>query len=162
MADLAVDTAYRTVLRKEESYAIHALIYAAENPGAAAAKIAEDLKMPAAFLAKVLRRLSQANYVENRQGRRGGVTLTVDPEQVSLLDVIEAMSGPLVVDTCQTKARCATTQRKGYCRLNVAWVAASISIREVLAGVRLSQLIDKPRIPAAGSTPPAGRMSAGA
>lgn len=163
VADPIADSPYRTVLRKEESYAIHALIYAAEHPGAAAAKIALDLKMPPAFLAKVLRRLAQAEYVENRQGRNGGVTLLIDPEDVSLLDVVETMSGPLVVDTCQTKTRCATQERKGFCRLNVAWVNASIAIREVLSGVRLSHLIDPPRSQTGGkAAAAAGRLSADA
>lgn len=136
---------YRTLLRREESYAVHALIYAAENPGAPAGRMAKDLKMPPAFLAKVLRRLSEAGYVESRQGRSGGVTLTIDPSRLTLLDVIETVSGPLVVDTCQTKARCATTERKGYCRLNVAYIHTSLAIREALSGVRLVQLIDPPR-----------------
>lgn len=159
----AAPSPYRTVLRKEESYAIHALIYAAENPGAAAARIAADLKKPPAFLAKVLRRLAQAGYVENRQGRNGGVTLIVDPATVSLLDVIETMSGPLVVDTCQTRERCATTERKGYCRLNLAWIGASLTIREALSSVRLDQLIDPPGGNGAAPTPTRrGRVSADA
>lgn len=142
-----IDPAFRTLLRREESYAIHALVYAAENPGAASAQIAADLQMPPAFLSKVLRRLSEVGYVENRQGRNGGVTLVVDPTQLTLLEVIEAMSGPLVLDTCQTKTRCATQQRKGYCRLNVCWVNATLAIQEVLRGVRLAQLMDQPRAP---------------
>lgn len=133
---------FRTLLRREESYAIHALIYAAENPGASAARIAEDLQMPPAFLAKVLRKLSGARFLESKPGRNGGVTLRVDVERLSLLDVVEALSGSLVVDTCQTKPRCATQQRKGFCRLNVAWVTTSLAIRETLDKVHLSQLID--------------------
>lgn len=135
----------RTLLRREESYAIHALVYAAENPGSSAAKIARDLQMPPAFLAKVLRGLAEVGYVENRQGRGGGVTLLVDPASITLLDIIQALSGPVIMDTCQTKARCATTQRKGYCRVNVAWVNLTFAFQEALAGVRLEQLIDKPR-----------------
>ncbi len=161
MAENPVVSPYRTVLRKEESYAIHALIYAAENPGAAAAKIAHDLKMPPAFLAKVLRRLAQAEYVENRQGRNGGVTINIDPSKVSLLDVIETVSGPLIVDTCQTKKSCPTQERKGYCRLNVAWMTTSLAIREVLGGVLLSQLIDTTGVaPGASAKAPAGRLTA--
>ena len=135
----------RTLLRREESYAIHALVYAAENPGTPAAQIAADLQMPRAFLAKVLRRLAETGYVENRQGRNGGVTLLADPEALTLLDVIQTMSGPLILDTCQTRARCATQQRKGYCRVNVCWVNATLAIHEVFQGVRLAQLIDPPR-----------------
>lgn len=136
---------YRTLLRREESYAIHALIYAAENPGAPTAQMAADLKFPPAFLAKVLRRLSEAGFLDNRTGRKGGITLKVDPTSITLLDVIETVSGPLVLDTCQTKARCATTERKGFCRLNVAWINASLGLREVFGSVRLAGLIDPPR-----------------
>lgn len=145
MAQKQDDIAHRTLLRREESYAVHAMVYAAENPGSPAAKMAADLQMPPAFLAKVLRRLAQVGYVENRQGRSGGVTLVAEPASVTLLDIIEAVSGPIIMDTCQTKARCATQQRKGYCRVNLCWVAATISFRDSLGAVRLADLIDKPR-----------------
>ena len=94
MADSENDSMHRTLLRREESYAIHALVYAAENPGSSAAQIARDLQMPPAFLAKVLRRLAQVGYVENRQGRNGGVTLTADPADLTLLDVIKPFPDP--------------------------------------------------------------------
>lgn len=153
MADSENDPMHRTLLRREESYAIHALVYAAENPGSSAAQIARDLQMPPAFLAKVLRRLAQVGYVENRQGRNGGVTLTADPADLTLLDVIQAVSGPVILDTCQTKARCATQQRKGYCRINVCWVNTTLAIHEALSAVHLTQLIDKPRVPHAVAGP---------
>lgn len=150
MAESVDNSLHRTLLRREESYAIHALVYAAENPGSAAAQIARDLQMPPAFLAKVLRRLAQVGYVENRQGRNGGVTLTADPAALTLLDIIEAVSGPVILDTCQTKARCATQQRKGYCRINVCWINTTLAIHEALSAVKLVELIDKPRRPKAG------------
>ena len=132
----------RTLLKREESYAVHAIIYAAENPGAPTAKIAHDLKMPPAFLAKVLRRLSEVGYLDNRTGRNGGVSLRVDPNTLTLLDVIQTVSGPLVLDTCQTHHRCATQQRKGYCSLNGVWVRATLAIHDVFAAVNIGALID--------------------
>jgi Rrf2 family protein len=135
---------FRTLLKREESYAIHALLYLQEYPGAPASQIAADLKLPAAFTAKVLRRLSDAGYVESRSGRTGGVRLTRRLADVTLLDVIEAMSGSLIVDTCQTQTRCATTERKGSCRLNATWLALSLQFREALSAVRLDALADEP------------------
>lgn len=132
----------RTLLKREESYAVHAIIYAAENPGAPTAKIAKDLKMPPAFLAKVLRRLSEVGYLDNRTGRNGGVSLRVDPHTLTLLDIIQTVSGPLVLDTCQTQLRCATQQRKGYCSLNGVWVKATLAIHDVFAAVNIGSLID--------------------
>ena len=139
----------RTLLKREESYAVHAIIYAAENPGAPTAKIAHDLKMPPAFLAKVLRRLSEVGYLDNRTGRNGGVSLKVDPHSLTLLDIIQTVSGPLVLDTCQTHHRCATQQRKGYCSLNGVWVRATLAIHDVFAAVNIGTLID----PGASGTP---------
>jgi len=132
----------RTLLKREESYAVHAIIYAAENPGAPTAQFARDLKMPPAFLAKVLRRLAEVGYLDNRTGRNGGVSLKVDPHSLTLLDIIQTVSGPLVLDTCQTRERCATQQRKGYCSLNGVWVRATLAIHDVFAAVNIGTLID--------------------
>ena len=142
----------RTLLRREESYAMHALVYVSENPGASAARIAEDLKMPAAFMAKVLKRLAAAGLVENRMGRHGGVWPRVDTADVTLLNVIEAVSGPLVMDTCQAKVACVTQQRKGHCHLNVAYHRAGAELRRLLDAVRVGDLAD----PAPGGAYTAG------
>lgn len=134
----------RTLLKREESYAIHALLNIAENPGTNAAEIAERLKMPAAFLAKVMRKLVNAGFVESQMGRSGGVSLRVSLDEVSMLEVIEAVSGGLILDTCQVQSRCANQQRKGHCNLKLAWLSATLGVREVLGGVKLAQLYDAP------------------
>lgn len=134
----------RTLLKREESYAIHALLNIAENPGTNAAEIAERLKMPAAFLAKVMRKLVNAGFVESQMGRSGGVSLRVSLAEVSMLEVIEAVSGGLILDTCQVQERCANQQRKGHCKLKLAWLGATLGVREVLGGVKLAQLYDAP------------------
>lgn len=151
MAATDAQTTFRTLLRREESYATHALIYAAENPGATAAKMAADLQMPPAFLSKVLKRLADVGYLQIRTGRNGGARLAVDPHDLTLLNVIETMSGPVILDTCQTKRSCATKQRKGYCRLNVAWMQSSLAINEILNAVNIAQLIDPDSLPSAES-----------
>lgn len=132
----------RTLLRREESYAMHALVYVSENPGASAARIAEDLKMPAAFMAKVLKRLAAAGLVENRMGRHGGVFPLVDTGEVTLLNVIEAVSGPLVMDTCQAMTECVTKRRKGYCHLNRAYHRAGAEMRRLLDAIVVRDLAD--------------------
>jgi Rrf2 family protein len=142
---------FRTLLKREESYAVHALLYVAEHPGAPAARIAEDLELPRDFLAKVLRRLGRAGFVHNLAGRTGGVRLAVDLGSLTLLDVIEAVSGPLVVDTCQTLPRCPTQKRTGTCALNAAWLTVSLQVRDAFAAVRLDRLVaagPRPSVPA--------------
>lgn len=156
--------ALRTLLRREESYAIHALIYASENPGASASAMARDLEMPPAFLAKVLRRLVDAGLLASRMGRHGGVMPVGDTANVTLLDVIEAISGPFVMDTCQAEIACVTKRRTGRCHLNRAYHRAAGEIRAVLSGVRVGDLADAPSeapsdVPA-GPLPPDGAPGA--
>jgi Rrf2 family protein len=139
------DTGVRTMLRREESYAIHALLYVHEHPGASAGQIARDLQLPSAFTAKVIRHLASAGYVESRAGRTGGVRLSRPLSELTLLDVIEAVSGSVIIDTCQTKVSCATQQRKGHCNLNLAWIGLSLQFRESLRAVRLDRLADDPK-----------------
>ena len=132
----------RTLLRREESYAVHTIVYVAENPGASNARIAEDLQFPPAFLAKVLARLARAGYVESRPGRSGGVKLTVDPSELSLLDVIQTVSGRVLMDNCQTRQQCATQARKGYCSINGMWMRTTLLVHDIFGDVRMSDLVD--------------------
>jgi Rrf2 family protein len=132
----------RTILKREESYAIHALLFIAEHPGTHAAEIATGLQMPPAFMAKVLRKLVTAGFVESQMGRNGGVKLRVDLEEITLLDVIEKVSGPLVLDTCQIKERCATQERQGYCGLKLVWLSTTVQLRDLLGGIVLAQLLN--------------------
>ena len=138
--------ALRTLLKRDESYAIHAVIQIAENPGISTAEIAERLQLPPAFTAKVIRKLVRADLVESRMGRTGGLSLKVDIGRLSMLDIIEGVSGKLILDTCQTKNQCATQQRVGGCNLKLAWLATTLQIRDVLSEVKMAQLC---RIPEA-------------
>lgn len=136
----------RTLLKRDEGYAIHSLIDIAENPGSSTSDVAERLQLPPAFTAKVVRKLVTAGFVASRTGRSGGLSIAVDLGQVSLLDVIEGISGPVVLDTCETETRCATQRRTGTCRLKFAWFSASQQIRDVLASVKLAQLCAVPAV----------------
>lgn len=134
----------RTLLKREESYAIHALIHIASNPGTNASSIAEQLSMPKAFMAKVLRKLVEAGFVDSQMGRSGGVWLAIPLREVTMLRVMETMSGPFVIDTCQAEVLCATQRRKGYCRLNIAYHTVGQQMRALLEGIRLDTLADAP------------------
>lgn len=132
----------RTLLKREESYAVHSLLYLHDHPGVPTARMARDLQMPAAFTAKVVQRLVAEGLVESRQGRTGGLALKVPVSELSLLDVIEAISGRVLMDTCETKLACPTQQRTGRCRLNGVWMSLTLRTREMLAAVRLAELTE--------------------
>ncbi|MFN3179782.1 MAG: RrF2 family transcriptional regulator [Thermus sp.] len=123
----------RSLLRREESYALHALLLLAEEPGLSAAEVAAKLKAPPAFMAKVLSKLAKAGLVESRMGRTGGVWLRIPPA--------ESLSGPVAIDLCATLKRCPTEERRGFCYLKPSLVRMNQEIRKTLAGFTLKDLL---------------------
>lgn len=131
----------RNLLKREESYALHALLLLVQEPGISAQELATRLKAPPAFMAKVLQKLAKAGLVESRVGRRGGVRPKLPPEEVSLLQIMEALSGPVTLDLCATLKRCPTEEKQGFCHLKLHLVRLSREIRQALASLTLKDLL---------------------
>jgi Rrf2 family protein len=58
-------------------------------------RVAEDLDIPAPSLSRLLRNLNRAGIIETREGASGGVRLAVPAEDVTLLDLLEAIEQKL-------------------------------------------------------------------
>jgi len=67
---------------------------------AATSQIAEEQEIPPSFLAKIISQLSIAGLIHTSRGARGGVSLARKPEDISLLDVVEAIDGPITLNDC--------------------------------------------------------------
>ncbi len=83
--------------------AIHALAYLAhKHPSAAltVATIAEELGVSKDHLGKVMQRLTRQGFVYSKRGPRGGFTPARPPSEVTLLEIIEAVEGPLNSRRC--------------------------------------------------------------
>ncbi len=89
-------------ISEASTIALHAtaIIAAAEHNPVATTGIAEVLGVSQAHLAKVMQRLTRAGLVSSTRGPRGGFTLAKPAKEVSLLDVYEAVEGPLMKTTC--------------------------------------------------------------
>ncbi len=72
-----------------------------DSAGVQAGEIARQLNLPAAYAAKVLTQLARANILHSDRGPRGGFRLMRPPETVDLLEIVEAVDGPIdaAVDT---------------------------------------------------------------
>ncbi len=85
-------------LSQSVTYAIHAVLRLAENDESSpvsCGKLAEQGKMPERFLLQILRDLAKQGLLNSTRGGSGGFTLGREPEQITLLEVIEAVEGPL-------------------------------------------------------------------
>ncbi|MFH1058619.1 MAG: Rrf2 family transcriptional regulator [Pseudomonadota bacterium] len=84
------------------SLALHTMVLLAANPGRTLATrdIAALLRVSEAHLAKVLQRLARSGLVNSQRGPKGGFNLARPPEAISLLEVYEAVEGPLEERSC--------------------------------------------------------------
>ncbi|MEW5822149.1 MAG: Rrf2 family transcriptional regulator [Cyanobacteriota bacterium] len=82
--------------------AIHTLIILASNQDKLFSnkEIAIMLDVSDNHLAKILQRLARAGLVESIRGPRGGFNLKKNTDQITLLDVYEAIDGPLELSDC--------------------------------------------------------------
>jgi Rrf2 family protein len=90
-------------ITRQADYALRAMLYLARldaNQRAATSQIAEEQEIPPSFLAKIISQLSIAGLIHTSRGARGGVSLARKPEDVSLLDVVEAIDGPITLNEC--------------------------------------------------------------
>lgn len=90
-------------ITRQADYAVRAMLYLAKlepNQRAATSEIAEKQKIPPSFLAKIISQLSIAGLIHTSRGARGGVLLSRPSSAISLLDVVEAIDGPISLNEC--------------------------------------------------------------
>jgi Rrf2 family protein len=90
-------------ITRQADYAVRAVLYLAQlgsDQRAATSQIAQEQRIPPSFLAKIVSQLSVAGLLQTSRGARGGVSLARPPEQISLLEVVEAIDGPILLNEC--------------------------------------------------------------
>jgi Rrf2 family protein len=90
-------------ITRQADYAVRAMVFLAQlgpNNKAATSLIASEKKIPPSFLAKIVSQLSVAGLLQTSRGAHGGVALAKPPEAISILDVIEAIDGPILLNDC--------------------------------------------------------------
>jgi Rrf2 family iron-sulfur cluster assembly transcriptional regulator len=92
------------------------------------------------FLSQVIAPLSHRGWVRSDPGPTGGYRVAVELEQVSVLDVIEAVEGPTDTGRCVLEER--ECGRAGPCVLHLAWSEARGHLLEELARTPLSGIAD--------------------
>jgi Rrf2 family protein len=89
------------IINRDTDYAVRALArLGATGSVTAVSELAEAERVPVDFLRKIMQRLQRAGLLESRQGPSGGYRLVRSPAETPLLDVIEAVQGPIVMNLC--------------------------------------------------------------
>jgi Rrf2 family protein len=101
--------------------------------------IAERQNIPSPFLAKIISQLSLAGLVTTYRGAGGGVALARPPAEISLLQVVEALEGPLHLNRCALQPD--ACPRREHCAVHDVWVEAQEKLTALLGGTMFDGLV---------------------
>jgi len=111
------------------------------NYAARSAKdIAEAYHIPPPLLAKILQTLARAGLLVSHAGTYGGYALARPAREISAFEVIRAIDGPLFITSCITiHGAC---DLAGHCTIKEPLRKVNDSIKELLSGLRISDLAE--------------------
>ena len=105
------------LLTKNTDYAVRTLTCLAQNKDdcLSSAEIAKQEGIPLYFLRRILRTLIDNSLVEAREGVNGGVVLSVNPNRVTVYEVIRLLQGEIQIAECMFRGK--VCENRGNCVL---------------------------------------------
>ena len=134
-------------LTRAADYAVRVMLHLAKigpNCRVPLPALVASASAPPSFLSKVLQQLTRARLITSCRGPNGGFQISICGRQASMLQVIEAIEGPMSLNLCLSEGR--TCPRKSWCPAHPVWVKAQKALLDVLSTARIADL-------AAGTTP---------
>jgi Rrf2 family protein len=129
-------------ITRQADYAVRAVLYLArlgQEERAATSQVAQEQHIPPSFLAKIISQLSIAGLLHTSRGARGGVTLARGPKEITLLEVIEAIDGPIMLNECVGETGTCTFDDD--CPLRPVWCEAQNELVTRLRNTNFAQMI---------------------
>ena len=126
------------IIKRETDYALRALTRLARAGDVLPVSIlAEQEDVPPEFLRKIMQRLNRAGIVQSSQGPFGGYRLARPARQVNVLEVVEAVQGPIVMSECISRPE--ICRRVDSCPFRKRLSALEAGLNARLAQVRIGQ-----------------------
>ncbi|HLI16503.1 MAG TPA: Rrf2 family transcriptional regulator [Acidimicrobiales bacterium] len=142
-------------LSKRGDYVMRSAIALAKGHDAGVARkireIVADTEVPATFASQILADLVRAGLATSKAGRAGGFRLSRSPDQITVLEVIEAGEGPLHAERCALGD--GPCRWDAVCPLHATWTEATVALRELLARTSLAEVAARDTAITAGSYP---------
>ncbi len=132
-------------ITRQADYALRAMLYLAQldpNQRAATSQIAEEQHIPPSVLAKIISQLSIAGLIHTSRGARGGVSLAHQPDEISVLEVVEAIDGPISLNECtENPSACPFGED---CPLRPLWCDTQTELVKRLKKTSFAEFINQP------------------
>ncbi|MGF1528748.1 MAG: SUF system Fe-S cluster assembly regulator [Candidatus Competibacterales bacterium] len=104
-----------------------------------ASQLAQAQRLPLPMVSKILKALTKSGLLISQRGARGGYHLAHAPEAVSVVDVIDALEGPVALTECSVVDPRGCVHQP-HCALSGHWHRLNEVVRTALAEVSLAEL----------------------
>lgn len=131
-------------LTRRADYAVRMMLELAQSESGKPVSVralADRQGVPYAFARGIQRDLVDAGLAETRRGVHGGLVMTRQPSDVTLLDIIEAIEGPLALNVCTSDPTWCS--RMGGCSVHQVWKGADDLLRNYLGSKSLEGLVNR-------------------
>ena len=109
--------------------------------------VADAELLPLAYLEHLVAKLREAGLVSSTRGAHGGYQLARPPEEIDMLDVVQALEGPIAPMECfheerEGKVLCSHETDGGRaCATKVLWTRVQGGVTKALSGTSLAELV---------------------
>lgn len=128
-------------ITRASDYAVRVMIHLAGLPPSSTVRqseLSKAIDVSGDFLSKVLQQLVRARLIRSQRGSGGGYALAISAANVTLLDVVQAMEGPVRLNQCLEEAP--SCERKSWCPAHEIWAEAQIAVVNVLRAASMASL----------------------
>ena len=130
------------LVTRETDYAVRCILYLAQDSVQIAnvTEVSRKVHIPKTFLAKIFQRLVKAGLVESIRGMNGGFPLAKRPSDISLLDVMTAIQGPVGINVCAVNSK--KCSKSSTCSVHPVWVGLRKEVNQRLQEQTIAHLIN--------------------
>lgn len=133
-------------ITRAAEYAIRGILYLCSKPEGSVCllnEISERQQIPPSFLSKIFQNLSRAGIVSSSRGTGGGFTLSKDPHEITLLDILEAIEGEISLNVCLTNGN--ACENRPTCAVHNVWREAQEHLFDLLRKHNFAELAETSR-----------------
>lgn len=133
------------IVTREADYALRCILYLSDDEKAhrSVREISSEMHIPESFLAKILQRLMKAGVVASVRGAGGGFKLSKPASEITVLGVMEAIDGPLVINRCAVEP--GSCDLSGECVIHPLWVILKSELERRFEKLNFKDLAAKRR-----------------
>lgn len=131
-------------INRQTDYAVRVVLALSKREAGkrvATSEIGHEMLIPPALLQRIVAELASGKFIHTQAGRDGGISLAHEPENITLLQIVEHFEGELYLSDCVLKPGDCPFDKK--CPVHCQWVRLKNLLRDEMAHTSFRQLVEE-------------------